>query len=33
MRAPSAMPGENAFAALWLLRYDVPETQQAAVAA
>lgn len=33
MRAPSVMPGENAFAALWLLRYDVPEARQAAVAA
>lgn len=33
MRAPSDLPGENAFAALWLLRYDVPEPQQAAVAA
>lgn len=33
MQAPSVMPGENAFAALWLLRYDVPAERQAEVAA
>lgn len=32
LEAPNAFPGRNAFDALWLLRYDVPEDMLAAVA-
>lgn len=32
MRSPAPTPGGNAFAALWLLRYDVPEAQLEAIA-
>ena len=33
MEQPWHLDGRNAFAALWLLQYDVPESEQAAVAA
>ena len=31
MRKPTALPGDNAFEAMWLLPYDVPEAERAAL--